>query len=144
MLGTALNPEEEDNALLCVDRMQPGLQNIINQDFKGAALICAMTTAFAELLRERGGSDEPLTRAMAAFSQLPAATREQAQSCHKQVKNLITVVRQEGFSSDAILWSMLDAITKIYQVMRYPKRQIEAAIDDMIRRINESRRLSIN
>jgi hypothetical protein len=143
MRKPALDPEQ-DNALLCVERMRRTLQNIINQRFKGEALVCAMTTTFAELLRERGGSDEPLTRALGAFSQLPAATREQVRSCHAQVKGSIAAVRREGFSLDSILWSMLGAITSIYQAMRYPEREIEAATHDMIRRINEARRLSIN
>jgi len=135
---------KEDDALLCVDRMRPGLQKIINQRFKNDALICAMTTTFAELLRERGGSEEPLIRAAATFSKLPPATRDQMRACHSQIKILITAVKREGFSLDAILWSMLGAITSIYQGFRFPKDQIEAACEDMIRRINEARQLSIN
>jgi hypothetical protein len=138
----AVNPHED--AVVLVDRMRPELQKIINQRFRGEALICAMTTSFTELLRERGGSGEPLTRAMAAFTELPAVARGQVPACHTQIKAVIAAVKQEGFSLDAILWSMLGAITNIYQGLRFPKHQIDAARDDMIMRINEARRLSIN
>jgi hypothetical protein len=140
---TAANPNEDD-ATACVDRMRPQLQKIINQRFRGEALICAMTTSFAELLRERGGSEEPLTRAMAAFTQLPAVARRQVPECHAQIKAVISAVKQESFSPDTILWSMLGAITNIYQGLHFPKHQIDAARDDMIMRLNEARRISIN
>jgi hypothetical protein len=57
--------------------MKPKLQGIINQGFQGEALIAAMTLTFAELLRERGGSDEPLLRATEVFTKLPSAARKQ-------------------------------------------------------------------
>ena len=66
----ALNPDHDD-AHLCVERMKPELQKLIDQRLKPEALLSAMTTAFAELLRERGGNDEPLARALAAFTGLP-------------------------------------------------------------------------
>lgn len=143
MLVAALNAAEDD-ALLCVDRIQPELQNIINQRFRTEALICAMTIAFAELLRERGGSDEPLTRSMAAFAALPATARKQVPDCHSRIKTLISAVRGEGFSLDAILWAVLGAITSIYRGLGFPRHQIDAACNDMIMRLNEARRLSTN
>jgi hypothetical protein len=72
---TALDTAE-DNALLCAEHMGPELQKIIEQRFKAEARLSALTTTFAELLRERGGSNEPLIRAMAAFAELPAHARK--------------------------------------------------------------------
>jgi hypothetical protein len=143
MSVNALNANEDD-AVVCVDRMRPELQKIINQRFRGEALICALTTSFAELLRERGGSEEPLTRAMAVFTQLPAVARGQVPGCRTQIMAVIAAVKQEGFSLDAILWSILGAIISMYEGLHFPKHQIDAARDDMIMRIKEARRLSVN
>jgi hypothetical protein len=108
----SLDPDADDG-FRCVDRMKPKLQEIINQGFRGEALIAAMTLTFAELLRERGGSDKPLLRATEAFTKLPAVARKQTMRCHGQIKAVIADVRQEGFSPDAILWSTLGSLTNI-------------------------------
>ena len=141
MSAIALDPAEDD-AYLCVDRMQPELQKIINQHFRGEALICAMTTTFAGLLKERGGSDEAITRAVEAFAQLPAAVRKEVPDCHARIKNMIDNVQRDGFSQDAILWAMLGAIINLYRSFGFPELKIDGARDDMIMRINEARRLS--
>lgn len=57
-----------EDGLRCVSRLKPKLQEVINQGFRGEALRAAMTLTFAELLRERGGSDEPLLRAIEVFT----------------------------------------------------------------------------
>jgi len=64
-----------DDTYRCVDRMRPQLQAIVNQGFKGEALIAAMNFIFARLLRDRGGSDEPLLRCTEDFTKLPSALR---------------------------------------------------------------------
>jgi hypothetical protein len=97
-----------------------------------------------QLLRERGGSDETLTRAVAAFGSLPANARQQVPDCHAQIKTLIEGAKQEGFTVDAILWSMLGAIVNVYGGFGFSTAEIDAARDDMIMRINEARRRSMN
>lgn len=139
----ALDPAE-DNALFCAERLGPGLQNIIDQRLKAESLLCALTTTFAELLRERGGSNEPLIRAMAAFTEMPALARKQMRDCHRQIKSLISTLRGEGFSLDAVLWAMLGVIISMYRAFGFSADQIDAANIDMISRINEARRLSTN
>jgi hypothetical protein len=42
---------------------------------------------------------------------------------------------------DAIMWSMLGAITHIYQKIGFPQAEIEQARDDMMMRSNEATRL---
>ena len=39
--------------------------------------------------------------------------------CHARSKTLIAAIRQEGFTLDALLWSMLGAIINIYQGFRF-------------------------
>jgi hypothetical protein len=48
------------------------------------------------------------------------------------------------WNPETILWSMLGAITNIYQGLHFPKHQIDAAGDDMIMRFNEAQSRSIN
>jgi hypothetical protein len=124
--------------------MKSKLQKIINQGFRGKALIAAMTLTFAELLCERGGSDEPLHRAMEVFTKLPAMARKQTMKCHAQIKAVIADVRREGFSLDAILWSTLGSITNIYRGLGFPATEIDTAMKDMIGRINEAYEFSTN
>ena len=53
------------------------------------------------MIRERGGSDEMVMRAMAIFAEAPAIV-------------------------DIVLWSMLGAIMNIYHRLGFPKHKIEA------------------
>ena len=142
----AMEPSDDlpDDGFRRVDHMKPKVQEIINQGFRGEALIAAMTLTFAELLRKRGGSDEPLLRAMDVFTKLPAVARKQTMGCHAQIKAVIADAQREGFTPDAILWSTLGAITNIYRGLSFPAPEIDAAMKDMISRINEARDLSTN
>jgi hypothetical protein len=142
MTQRAFNPAKDD-ALLCIDRMRPAFQKIIH-GFRGETLLCAMTTAFGELLRARGGSDEPLKRAVAAFTSLPAAIRKEVPDCQSQIKAVIAAVKKEGFTLDAMLWSMLGALVNLFQALDFSEQEIDAAKEALIMRINEAQRVSIN
>jgi hypothetical protein len=75
--------------------MLPAFRKIF-KDFDAQVLLCAMTNTFAELIYERGGSDEPLNRVLSDFPALPAAIREQVLDCHPKIKAEIAAVRQDG------------------------------------------------
>jgi hypothetical protein len=142
---TATEPiSREDDAIQCVDRMRSELQKIINQCSRGDALMAAMTICFAELLRDRGGDDQPLKGAMALFAKLPSIARKETMLCHGQLKTFVAILKNEGFTLDAILWSTLGAITNILGGLGHPRHEIDEARIDMIARINQARSRSIN
>ena len=104
----------------------------------------AMGICFAELLRDRGGDDEPLLRTMDVFMKMPSNSRKETKLCLTQIKTVIAAVKDEGFTLDAILWSTLGAITNIMGGMGFPRHEIDKARDDMIARINQARNGSLN
>jgi hypothetical protein len=112
---TATNPSfsREDDAYQCVDRMRPELQKIINQCSSGDAFMTALSICFAELLRDRGGDDEPLLRTMDLFMKRSSKIRKETQRIHAQLKTLVAATRSDDFTLDAILWSTVGAITNV-------------------------------
>ena len=138
-----LDPKEND-ARACVDAMRPELQRLINQGSRAEALVCAMTLTYAGLIHARGGAEEPLRKAMAAFAQLPRPARKEAQRCHEEIKQIIAKTRQQGFSGDAILWSLVGAITNLFTALGHPRAEVDQCTADMIAQLNHARRLSIN
>jgi hypothetical protein len=138
-----LDPNEDD-VLACVDAMRPGLQRVIDQCSRGEALVCAMTLTYAGLIHARGGAEEPLTKGMAALAGLPRTARKEAQRCHEQIKQIIVKTQERGFSPDAILWSLIGAITSIFASLGHSKAEVDQCVGDMITQLNYARRLSVN
>lgn len=138
-----LDPNEDD-ALACVDAMRPGLQRVIDRCSRMEAFVCAMTLTYAGLIHARGGAEEPLTKAMAAFAELPRPARKEAQRCHEQIKQIIVKTQEQGFSPDAILWSLIGAITNIFTSLGHSKAEVDQCVGDMITQLNYARKLSVS
>ena len=79
----------EDDPLACADRMNTAMQSICAQ-FRAPAVIGALSTSFAQLIVERGGSDEPLLKTLHASSTAPPHLRTQLRECHAQVETMIS------------------------------------------------------
>jgi hypothetical protein len=138
MTATKATTPPMDDAVRCIDRMRPELQNVINRCSGGDALMAAMSISFAELLRDRGGDDEPLLRTMKVFTKFPSKVRKEARDAHDRLKILISDLKTEGFTLDVILWSMLGAITNILTSLRHSPQEVDAARADMIGHINRA------
>jgi hypothetical protein len=123
--------------------MLPAFRKIF-KDFDAKVLLCAMTNTFAELIYERGGSDEPLNRVFSDFPALPAAIREQVPDCHAKIKAEIAAVRQDGFTLDAVICSMVGALVSLYHALDFSEPEIEDAKEALIAYMNEAQRVSIN
>jgi hypothetical protein len=138
-----LDPIEND-AVTCVKVMRPELQRVIDQRPHPDALVCAMTLIYAQLIHACGGRAEPLTKAMTAFTELPRPVRKQAQRCFDQITELIAETRRFGFSADAVMYSLIDAITNTFTGLGRPQAEVDQCMTDMIEQLNYARRLSIN
>lgn len=68
------DPNGDDDALACVGEMRPKLQRVIDQCTRAEGLVCAMTLTYAGLIHQRGGLEEPLSKALAALAELPPVT----------------------------------------------------------------------
>jgi hypothetical protein len=95
---TQLDPNEDD-AVQCVDHMRPQIQAIIDGRFKGEAVLWALNCAFADLLRQCGGGDFQIKIAVAAYTELDRASRDDAQICYARVQEMLSSLRKQGFSS---------------------------------------------
>jgi hypothetical protein len=134
----------EDDALACVDVMSPRLQLIIDRRYPGDALVRALTTAYAELILDRGGRKGPLLKALDGLARLPPDTRRQARLCLGEIRRMNETIRAQGFSKDAITWSLMGAITNIHRQLGAPKAQIDECRNGMIMHLNDARKKSIN
>ena len=139
-----LTLEHEDDATKCVDRMRPRLQKLIDEGCGADPLMWAINMSFAELARDRGGDDGPIMKLLALFLEFNRARRDQAQVCHRQIKCLNADLNKEGFSHDAIMWSLIGAVGNLSRGLGMPASEIEKCVGDMIRRLNASRSSSMN
>lgn len=133
----------EDDPLACAGRMNAAMQPIYAQ-FHAGAVIGALSTSFAQLIVERGGSNEPLLKALHLFSTAPLPLRTQLRKCHANVKTMISSLKRDGFSHYAILWAMMGNILALHAACRCPQADIDSARDNMIMQINDAQRLSVN
>lgn len=133
----------EDDPLACAGRMDAPMQSIYAQ-FRAGAVIGALSTSFAQLIVERGGSNEPLLKALHLFSTAPPYLRTEVRECHANVKTLISSLKRDGFSLSAILWAVMGNILALYRACEFPQDDIDSARDAMIMQINDAQRLSVN
>lgn len=135
---------EKDDALACVDVMSPLLQQIIDRGYSADALICALTIAQAELLQDRGGRTLPLRSAMKSFATFPKQLQRETRECLADVREMNQNVHASGYTTDAITWSMIGAITNIYGKLGMPKAAIDECRNGMIMHLNDARKTSLN
>jgi len=133
----------EDDPLACADRMNTAMQSICAQ-FRAEAVIGALSTSFAQLIVEHGGSSEPLLKMLQEHSTAPPHLRTPLRECHAQVKTMISSLKRDGFSLYALLWAVLGTILRVLTECGFPQDDIDSARDDMIMRINAAQRLSVN
>ena len=133
----------EDDPLACADRMNTAMQSICAQ-FRAEAVIGALSTSFAQLIVEYGGSSEPLLKMLQEHSTAPPHLRTPLRECRAQVKTMISSLKRDGFSLYAILWAVLGNILALHTVLGFSQDEINSVRDDMITRINEAQRLSVN
>jgi hypothetical protein len=105
----------EDDPHACGVRMNTYLQSIGAQ-FRAPAVFGALSTSFAELIVERGGSDEQLLKMRQVYSKQPPHLRTQVRECHAQVETMISSLKRDGFSLYAILWAVMGNILALHTV----------------------------
>ena len=133
----------EDDPLACADRMDTAMQSIYAQ-FHAWAVIGALSASFAQLIVERGGSNEPLSKAAHLFSTAPPPLRTQLWECHAKVETMISRLKRDGFSLSAILWAVMGNILALHAACGIPQDDIDTVRNDMIMQINDAQRLSVN
>ncbi len=144
--ATKLNKpdKKEDDGLACASVMSPELQRILDKRYSGDAFMCAMATTYAELVRSRGGQEEPLLKAMEMFASLPRRARREVPLCHSDLKAMNRRIHAQGFSDDAIMWSMIGAVMNILGQAGTPQAEIDECRNRMIMHLNEARKSSMD
>lgn len=140
---TQLDPKEDD-AIQCVDHMRPQIQAMIDERFKGEAVLWALNVGFADFLRQRGGGDFQIKKAVAAYTELDRESRDDAQICYGRVRDMLSSLRKEGFSLDAIAWSLIGGLSNILSVSRITKAEKEDYVAGLILALNAARSASMN
>jgi hypothetical protein len=138
-----LNPDAED-AFKVVEHTRPAIQSLINEGFGLNALIWGLNMNFAELVVLRGGDDSAVVNVMSVFPQLSRKQRDQAQVCYRRLKTMRENLHQQGFSYDAIMWTLIGAIGNISRGIGLSEDEIKKVSGDMIIRLNMARNSSMN
>ena len=153
----AENFESEDDTERCVDFMRPRVQAYLDYAFlkhgeDSEGIAWALHWGFADTLAQFTGHNRTtLKRSAAMFAELPPGARDAAQDCKERVEAILTDTRREGFSTTAIAWSMIGAISNITNQMfaaqmkpRHARRQHEKIVKSMIAALNSARRSAIH
>jgi hypothetical protein len=111
-----------------------------------------LTWGFSDTLAQFEANDQTmLKRTVAQYAALPPPARAAAQDCQKRVQAILTDTRREGFSTTALAWSMIGAISNItgqmfraHMAARPAKRQHDKLVKDLIAALNKARRATLH
>jgi hypothetical protein len=147
----------EDDAKRCVDFMRPKIQAYFDYAFvkhrhnlDGVAW--ALTWGFSDTLAQFEANDRTmLERSVAQYAAVPQGARAAARDCQKRVQAILTATKQEGFSTTALAWSMLGALSNIqgqmlraYMPARPAMRKHDKIVENLIVALNKARRTTLH
>jgi hypothetical protein len=128
----------ENARLKCADRMNQELQKLIDQGCGVDVLVWAINMAFADLVLQGDGGDDAVVNGMMLLSKLDPTQRNQAQACHQYINRANAALSKEGFDFDAIMWSLIDAITKMSRGLGMSQDEVKTVRDDMARLLSRT------
>jgi hypothetical protein len=148
-MTTSLAPDTpfgaEDDARLCVDFMRPKIQAylddaIANHGQNMGGVAWALIWGFSDTLARFEANDRSmLARSVTMYAELPQGARATAQDCQERVQAILAETRREGFSTTALAWSMLGAISNIQRQIllaqmpaRPARRKADKIMENMI------------
>ncbi len=149
--------EAEEDAMRCADCMRPEIQAYLeyaaskfNKNADGASW--ALTWGFADLLRQFHGDLTMLERTAATYTEMTAESRTAARECKERVQGILLAMRLKGFSTTALAWAMLGALSNINMQITHaripnPRRaQCEADkfTENLIMALNKARQTVLN
>jgi hypothetical protein len=116
------------------------------------AVAWALTWGFSDTLAAFEAHDRTMLKhSIAQYAALTPPARAAAQDCKERVQAILTDTRREGFSTTALAWSMLGAISNIQgQILRahmpgrHAKRQHEKLVKNLIAALNKARRATLH
>ena len=149
--------EAEEDALRCADCMGPQIQTYLEyaaNKFKGNldGASWALTWGFADLLRQFHGDLTLLNLTFATYPEMSADSRAAARDCKERVEGILLAMRRKGFSTTALAWAMLGALSNIntqitHARIRSPKRaqrEADKFTENLIMAMNKARRTVVN
>jgi hypothetical protein len=157
ILAMPNNFDAEDDAMRCADAMRPEIQTYLeyaatrfNGHTDGASW--ALTWGFADLLRQFHGDLTLLKRTVVTYSEMTADSRTAARDCKERVQSILLSMRLKGFSTTALAWAMLGALSNINsqilhtQIRNHKRAQREAQkfTENLIMALNRARRTVLN
>lgn len=112
----------------------------------------ALTWGFSDTLAQFEAKDRTmLERNVAQYAVMPQGARAAAQDCQKRVQAILAATKQEGFSTTALAWSMLGALSNIqgqmlraYMPARPAKRKHDKIVGNLIMALNKARRTTLH
>jgi hypothetical protein len=146
----------EDDAGFCVDHMRPHVQALLNyavaQYKSGAGVVWALQWGYADLLHQFAGDMAAVEAVAAAYLEISDETdRAAARDCQKRVQEMLTGSKLKGFSTSAIAWAMVGALSSINRHMafanvspKHAKREADEYTAQLIKLLNHARRATVN
>ena len=146
-----------EDAMRCAQCMSPEIETYLeyaairfNNNLDGASW--ALTWGFADLLRQFHGDLTLLERTVASYIEMPEDARAAARECQERVKGILVAARGQGFSTTALAWAMLGALSNItgqvlHAQIRNPKRakrEADKFTENLIMALNKARRTVLN
>ena len=149
--------EAQEDAMRCADCMGPEIQAYLEyaaskfqKNPDGASW--ALTWGFADLLRQFHGDLTMLERTAATYTEMTAESRTAARDCKERIQGILLAMRLKGFSTTALAWAMLGALSNIntqttHARIRNPKRaqrEADKFTENLIIAMNKARRTVVN
>ena len=146
--------DSDDETLRCVDFIDPGYRLIsimpaFNPRETVEGVAWALQWGFSNTLAQFEAQDLSMLKQSAAqYAALPEPARAPARDCKDRVQAILTDTTREGFSTTAVAWSMIGAISNLTRQMlaahmtpRHARRQHEKIVKTMIAALKKARRM---
>lgn len=130
----------EDDAKLCVDHMRPHVQALLEYASathkNGQGLLWALHSGFADLLFQFDGDRTALETTAVMYADMREPDRAAARDCKERVQQMLMGARLKGFSTTAMAYSMMGALSNIRSqgaFKKLPRKRAEREANDYIK-----------
>ena len=131
---------DEDEVLRCVEKMAVILHELIREGYASDAISGALNMRFIEMSNERAGKEPKPVDVRALFPTLGKNAWDQTDLCHGRMKTATEALQGEGFSTDAIMWSLIAAVKNLLRVSGAVTEEIEKIVGELLHQFHEARR----
>jgi hypothetical protein len=131
---------DEEEVLKCVKQVGTVLHDLMSEGRPVEAVIGALNMRFIEMLNDRSGAEIKPVDVKVLFPTLSKGQWEQTEFCHARMKISSEALQAEGFSVDAIMWSLIAAVRNLLRMSAFASDDIDKVIGDLLLHFNAARR----